>query len=155
MGEVVDLVSKTLSIAQAAQYTWGRLAEVHKLLGELPGRLAALSNEISDASMVLLNISEFLRENEDPDPKSPRRRSRGHIEMNLQIELQISRIKEILDELNKIITKIKASGLEASRTGSARRVMAWKRYHSRLNELQDDLVGAKAKLHLMLDTTAQ
>lgn len=64
MAEVVGLIVSIVTLVELAHGVCKGIRALHELFGELPGRLATLSNEVDDARIVLANLTRCLQEEE-------------------------------------------------------------------------------------------
>ena len=74
-------------------------------------------------------------------------------ELRDDVALHVTKLRGHLEDLQEIVAKIHTTSLE-SPMGNARRAIAWKRYHGRLNDIQDRIVAAKSVLRTSMDTAS-
>ncbi|OAQ99079.1 hypothetical protein LLEC1_06479 [Akanthomyces lecanii] len=153
MAEIVGLVASVATLSKLAQGVCIGLRELHGLLGELPGRLAALGNEVDDARVVLNHLSLFLKQRQHHPSGAGADHDDADLGIYHDMSLHTTKLHLQLSTLDDILGEIWAAG-QSSKLAPARRAFAWKKHHGRLNDVQDQIVAAKAHLHLILDTAA-
>ncbi|EEP82154.1 predicted protein [Uncinocarpus reesii 1704] len=153
MAEAVGLIASVVTLSKLANGVCRGLRDLHELLGELPGRLASLSNEVDDAKIVLVHLSRCLKERELRKSNANDEDDHLGADIHDEVAVHIAKLKGYLTELDSIVEEVRTTGLQ-SKFGSAHRVYAWKKHHGRLNEVQKQIVAAKANLHFILDTAA-
>ncbi|UKZ59994.1 uncharacterized protein TrAtP1_001282 [Trichoderma atroviride] len=151
MAEVVGLIAWVLTLAQLAQGVCKGLRGLHELFGELPGRLATLSNEVEDYKIVLDHLTRCLQEEEQHMVNAKHGDKHLHSDIHDEVALHVNKLQGHLSDLDFIVAGIRTTG-QQSNLGSARRAYAWKKYHGRLNEVQNQIVASEANLRLVLDT---
>jgi hypothetical protein len=152
MAEVVGLVASVLTLGKLAYKTCHGIRSLHELLGELPDRLALLSNEVDDAKVVLYGLHGVLRQREEMGSEADDDDHFGD-ELRDDVALHVTKLRGHLEDLQEIVAKIHTTSLE-SPMGNARRAIAWKRYHGRLNDIQDRIVAAKSVLRTSMDSAS-
>ncbi|GKU22961.1 unnamed protein product [Fusarium langsethiae] len=153
MAEVVGVIASVFTLSKVAHGVCQGLRELHELFGGLPGRLASLSNEVDDAKIVLVHLSRCLKEQEQHLSNSSDGGNNLDSDMHAEVAVHVAKLKGHLVDLNSVVGEIRTTGVQ-SKFGSSHRAFLWKKHHARLNELQNQIVAAKANLHFILDTAA-
>ncbi|KAI1386841.1 ankyrin repeat-containing domain protein [Hypoxylon trugodes] len=62
----LSVTASVLALATAAQQTGKYLKDLHSMMGQLPGRLHTLNNEIADLELILQSVADLIRQTELP-----------------------------------------------------------------------------------------
>jgi chromosome segregation ATPase len=132
----LSITASVLTVAAAAKQLGSAFAELRAIHTELPGRLHALNNEVSDIEVVLYQVAAVLSER-SVLPQSA--------QMNIPPLLELARAK--LSELKAIVDRLSAIG---ATKGILSRASAWRKVQARLQALQEDIKTVKCSLNIML-----
>ena len=135
MAEPLSLAASIIAVATVAAQITSTISKL-RVLCELPGRLHALSNEVTDLQVVLRHVSSVIDGTAQPDDQK---------EIILRL---LQQAKSKLEELNVIIQR-----LTVSCAGGGKfvvRAATWWKEKPRLQALQEDLHGVKASLNIIL-----
>ncbi|KAH7310568.1 ankyrin repeat-containing domain protein [Stachybotrys elegans] len=148
--EAVGLVASVLALTKLTYGVCHGIRSLHEVLGNLPDRLATLSNEVDDAKVVLSGLHRVLKQRE-LDAES----DDNHFGDSLlgDVAHNVAKLRGHLEDLEATVAKIRTTSLQAP-LGTALRAIAWKRYHGRLNDIQDKIVAAKSVLRSSVDTAS-
>ena len=132
----LSAAASVLAVATIAAQVGAAFAELRKDCSELPGRLHALYNEVTDVKFVLHQVAAVLEERNslsDIDKAS--------IPTLLgQARKKLKDLKEILDRLNGSCTTRRILS----------RASAWRKWQPKLQALQNDIRAVKCSLNILL-----
>ena len=135
----LSITAAIVGIGAVAHATGRAFKDLRESCNTLPGRLHALSNEVSDIELVLYQVASLVEKQID-DPAL--RDQEGHIQHLLgQAGLKLSELKNIVETLTIIIKTGKIPILRAR---------AWRKNQPRLQALQEDIKTVKCSLNVML-----
>ena len=128
-----------LGICAAAASTGRAFKELRELCNTLPGRLHALSNEVSDIELVLYQVASVV---EKRTGDLALKEQEPHIQHLLdQAGSKLSELRTIVETLMDIVKKTKIPIFRAH---------AWRKNQPRLQALQEDIKTVKCSLNIML-----
>ena len=137
----LSITAAVLAIGTAATATADAFNELRQWCHTLPGRLHALSNEVSDFELVLHQVASIV-ENRPEDPVL--KEQEPHIRHLLgRAASRLGELKTIVDALTGIIKRRKVPLFH---------VHAWRRNQPKLQALQEDINNVKCNLNIMLGT---
>ena len=136
----LSVVGTVLALAEAAGQISKAISRLRHF-GEVPGKIYALKNEISDLEVVLRQISHAV-EHKTLAP--------GSAEQSLESLLE--RTKQRLGDLAKALERI-ANACAGSRIKVISKSTIWYREKEVFQAFRDDLVSIKASLNLLLGAT--
>ena len=135
----LSITTSIISIAAVAASTAQAFKELRELCKTLPGRLHALSNEVSDIELVLHQVALVI---EKRTGKSTIEGQEAHIQHLLdQAGSKLKELKVIVDALG---------GLAKTTKTSIFRAHAWRKNQPKLQALQEDIKTVKCSLNIML-----
>ena len=135
----LSLAASIIAVASLAAKTARTFNDLRVTCKTLPGRLHALSNEVSDLELVLRQVaSVFDQRRNDPVLKD----NECHIpQLMTQAQSKLEELRAIVQKLCDICANAKIPLLN---------VHAWRRDQPRLQRLQEDIQTVKCSLNVML-----
>ena len=135
----LSITASVAAVAGVAAKTGTAFNDLRKLCKTLPGRLHALSNEVTDIELVLYQVAAVVKKRET-------KLDLNNTEVDIQHLLHHTRskleeLKTIIEKLNEICQRTKVPVVGAQ---------AWRRDQSKLQALQEDIKNAKCSLNIML-----
>lgn len=133
----ISIGASVIAIATLATKICSALSDQRELCGSLPGRLHAVSNEVADLSLVLLQVYLLIR-------------SRAFVlessfsAIPYLLKQAISKLLEIKDSVSQRTVGCRASKMLISRAH------AWRKEQSRLQVLQEEIRTVKTNLNIIL-----
>ena len=135
----LSITAAIVGIGAVAASTGRAFKDLRKLCKTLPGRLHALSNEVSDLEVVLYQVASLIEKREG-DPAF--REQEAYIQHLLgQAGSKLRELQSIVETLTAIIKTAKISIFRAN---------AWRKNQPRLQALQEDIKTVKCSLNIML-----
>lgn len=133
----VSLTTSAVGLVAFATRVCTAISSLRSLCKTLPGRIHAVSNEVADFELVLLQLAGLLETRRQlPESKYS---AMPHL-------LKQARVK--LTELESIIHKL--IRVRQNSRMPITIVKAWRNEQARLKELQDDIRSVKSSLNIML-----
>lgn len=137
MADPLSVVASVVALATAAAQISKAISRLRDF-GEIPGRVYALKNEISDLEAVLCQVGHALEQKSlAPDNEQ------GSLE-----QIQV-RTKDHLTELAKALDRV-ANGCAGGKVKIISKSAIWWKEKTIFQGFQDDLRSVKATLNLML-----
>ncbi|KAL8792114.1 MAG: hypothetical protein Q9195_005289 [Heterodermia aff. obscurata] len=136
MADPLSLAASIITVATVAAQTSKAIAKL-RVLNELPGRLQALKNEITDLEVVLHHIHSLVEE---------RKVMPGADQTSLANLLERANLK--LLELATVIDRIGKSCVGGGKL--VNRAASWWKEKPRVQALQDDIREVKGNLNILL-----
>lgn len=135
----LSITASIVTIVAAAASTGRAFEELRQLCKTLPGRLHALSNEVSDIELVLHQVASVVRKRKgDPALKE----QEEHIQHLLdQAGSKLGELRTIVEDFTHIAKSTKIPFFQA---------YAWRKNQPRLQALQEDIKTVKCSLNIML-----
>ena len=137
----LSLTASVIAVATLAAQITSALADLRTLCRQLPGRVHALSNEVSDIEVVLFQVAKVTEE-----------RSRSAMPMaetdRITIPHLMKKADTKLNELKSIIYSLSASSNRNSAV--IFRAGLWRKEQPRLRALQEDIMAIKASLNVII-----
>lgn len=133
----VSLTASAVALVTFATRICTAIASLRLLCKTLPGRIHAVSNEVADFELVLLQLTALL-ENRTRLPES-KYSAMPHL---------LKQARTTLTELENIIHKL--IRIQRNSRMPITIVKAWRNEQVRLKELQDDLRSVKSNLNILL-----
>lgn len=135
----LSITAAIVGIGAVAATTGRAFKDLRELCKTLPGRLHALSNEVSDIELVLYQVASLI-EKRAGDPAL--REQEAYLYHLLdQAGSKLSELKSIVETLTAIIKTAKVPVFRAQ---------AWRKNQPRLQALQEDIKTVKCSLNIML-----
>lgn len=136
----LSLSASTVGIVSFASQACRSIAVLRSLCKSLPGRLHALSNEVADFELVLLQLASLVEGRES----LPESKYSAVPHLLKQARAKLSEVETIVKALTRAYQK---SRLPLSLMNT------WRADQARLKELQDDIRTVKSSLNIMLGAT--
>ncbi|KAI4157520.1 MAG: hypothetical protein LQ342_008229 [Letrouitia transgressa] len=137
----LSITAAVVGIGTAAASTANAFKDLRRLCNALPGRLHALSNEVSDIELVLQQVTSVAERRSND---AVLREQESHIRHLLdQAGSKLAELRTIVETLTAIV---KASKVPVFRAH------AWRKNQPRLQALQEDIKNVKCNLNIMLGT---
>ena len=134
--EPLSVAASVIAVATVAAHIGKAFADLRRHCSELPGRLHALSNEVTDIEFVLHQVAAVLQER------------------NSLSENDISSIPPLLGQAGGKLQELKDILGRLAETCTRRRVLlrasVWRKWHPKLHALQADIRGIKCSLNVLL-----
>jgi DNA repair ATPase RecN len=137
MADPVSIAVNVIAIATAASQISKAISHLRKL-GQVPGRVYALRNEVTDLEVVLRQVGNALQQN-TLTPEN----------QHGSLQEVLSRAKDNLAEISKTLERI-ANACDRSKAKVISRTAVWFKEKSHLQTLQDDIRTVKEIFNLML-----
>jgi len=135
----LSITASVITIVAAAASTGRAFEELRQLCKTLPGRLHALSNEVSDIELVLHQVASVV-EKRTGNPALNERCE--HVQHLLdQADAKLGELRTIVENFTQIAKTTKIPVFQA---------YAWRKHQPRLQALQEDIKTVKCSLNLML-----
>ncbi|MCJ1231805.1 hypothetical protein MMC12_008484 [Toensbergia leucococca] len=135
----LSITAAIIGMGAVAASTGQAFKELRELCKTLPGRLHALSNEVSDIELVLYQVASVV---ERRTGSSALKDQEAHIQHLLdQAGSKLAELRIIVETLTSIVRTTKIPIF---------RVHAWRKNQPKLQALQDDIKTVKCSLNIML-----
>ncbi|RYO91879.1 hypothetical protein DL762_001959 [Monosporascus cannonballus] len=135
----LSLAASVITVASLAASTCSTISELRSLCKGLPGRLHAVSNEVADLELVLMEVATLLRERA---ALLGSQQSMGAIRyLLIQAKTKLKELDAVLDRLTAASVNYKVPLVGAS---------IWRKEQGRLQMLQDDIRTFKSSLNILL-----
>ncbi|KAL8821216.1 MAG: hypothetical protein Q9191_007356 [Dirinaria sp. TL-2023a] len=135
----LSVAASVIAVASLAAKTASVFNDLRLSCKTLPGRLHALSNEVSDLELVLRQVASLVERRADHPIL---RDQQWHIpQLMKQAQTKLGELRTIVQKLCKICQETKIPLLN---------VHAWRKDQPKLHELQDDIRTVKCSLNIML-----
>ena len=135
----LSITASIVGIVAAAASTGRAFEELRRLCKALPGRLHALSNEVSDIELVLHQVASVL-EKRTGDPILEEQEQHIRHLLN-QAGSKLRELRTIVEVFTNVAKTTKVPFMQA---------YAWRRNQPRLQVLQEDINTVKCSLNIML-----
>ena len=135
----LSITASIVVVAGVAAKTGSAFNNLRKLCKTLPGRLHALSNEVTDIELVLYQVALLVKKRED---ELVLRND------DVDIQHQLNHARSKLEELRTIIEKL--ARLRQHTRFPIFETQAWRRDQPKLQALQEDIKNAKCSLNIIL-----
>jgi hypothetical protein len=140
----LSVIASCIAIATLAKQTCDAFSELRSLVTELPDRIAALSNEVADFELVLLQVAKVAEYRESF------RAQIVHDDGNIPILLGTAKAK--MEELRTLTITLTRQCVNSKGLGFFR-AQTWKKTQTKLGNIQEQIKSIKASLNLLLGTT--
>jgi len=134
----LSLAASVITLAGLAASTCSAISDLRALCKGVPGRLHAVSNEVSDLEIVLTQVAVLLRERATL-PSFAQLGPLSHLLSHARNKLR--EISTIVDRLNAASANSKLPLVGAK---------AWRKEQGNLQTLQDDIRTVKSSLNILL-----
>lgn len=133
----ISLITNVIGIVTFSSQICSSISDLRSLCHSLPGRIHAVSNEVADLELVLLQMNNLLRDR----ATLPESKYSAVPHLLKQARLKLSEVEIIVNNLTRVYLKSKIPlGM----------MQAWRSDQERLKGLQDDLRTIKSSLNIML-----
>ena len=136
----MDPLASVFAVVKLAAYITGALADLRTLCKQLPGRVHALSNEVSDIEVVLIQVAKVLQER-SCSPISTETDNKFILQLLMKAEIKLKELKLIVDGL---AASSKQNNVVVFRAG------LWRKEQPRLLALQEDIKAIKSNLNIVI-----
>lgn len=136
----LSVTASAITVAGVAANTCLAFAQLRSFIKNLPGRVHALSNEVSDFQIVCFQLVNVLEEKQSHDPAA------APDDLHDNIRLLLNQAETKLEELQAIIKRL------ARHKNIVVAAAAFKREQEHLHSLQDDINTVKVSLNIVLGT---
>jgi hypothetical protein len=137
----LSIISGVIAVATTAAQVSSTLSDLRRLCKQLPGRLHALNNEVSDIEVVLYQVAKVVEERSCsliPTTET----DRDTIPQILKkAETKLTELKEIIDRISSATTR---GSVTLFRAG------LWRKEQPKLQALQEDIKAIKSNLNVIL-----
>jgi len=141
MGDPLSLTASVVAVATVAAQIAGALAELRRLCKQLPGRLHALSNEVSDIEVVLFQVDKVIEERSSSPIPTAETDHTTIPQLLKNAEAKLNELKSIIDSL---AVSSRRNNVAIFRAG------LWRKEQSRVQALQEDIKAIKSSLNVIL-----
>lgn len=137
MADPLSPIASVIAIATAAAQIAKAISRL-RAIGEMPGRVYALKNEVTDLEVVLRQVAHALQQN-------------NLVQANEQHSLKplLTRSKSLLVDLAKALERL-AKACTGSKLKVISRSTVWLREKDLFQKFQDDIRAVKANLNTIL-----
>ena len=135
----LSITTAIVGIGAVAASTGRAFKDLRELCKTLPGRLHALSNEVSDIELVLYQVASLIEKRAGDPALSDQEAYIQHL--LAQAGSKLSELKSIVETLTTIIKTSKVPIFRAN---------AWRKNQPRLQALQEDIKTVKCSLNVIL-----
>lgn len=136
----LSITATIVGIATAAASTANAFKDLRRLCSASPGRLHALSNEVSDIELVLRQVTSVAEKRSND---AVLKAQESHIRHLLdQARLKLAELRTIIETLTSVVKTSKVPIFRAH---------AWRKNQPRLQALQEDIKNVKCNLNIMLE----
>jgi len=137
----LSIISGVIAVATTAAEVSSTLSDLRRLCKQLPGRLHALNNEVSDIEVVLYQVAKVVEKRSCsliPTTKT----DRDTIPQILKkAKTKLTELKEIIDRISSATTR---GSVALFRAG------LWRKEQPKLQALQEDIKAIKSNLNVIL-----
>lgn len=134
----LSIAASAITVAALAASTCQAFVELRTLCKSLPGRLHALSNEVTDINVVLIQVASVFNERACSIADNQQQTILHLLE---QAEAKLGKLQKIVQELANTCDRAKLSVLQAH---------AWRKEQPKLRVLQEDIKTVKCSLNIAL-----
>lgn len=139
--ENMDPLASVFPVIKLAAHIAGALADLRTLCKQLPGRVHALSNEVSDIEVVLIQVAKVLQERCCSPISTEETDNKFILQLLVRAETKLKELRSIVDGL---AASSKQNNVMIFRAG------LWRKEQPRLLVLQDDIKAIKSSLNVVL-----
>lgn len=137
----LSVTASVIAVATLAAQIGSALSELRTLCKQLPGRLHALSNEVSDIEVVLYQVARVVEERSHSSIPISHADKTTIPHILRKAEVKLNELKEVIDRITKLPTKNAAIVFK---------VRLWRKEQSRIQILQEDIKEIKSSLNVIL-----
>ncbi|TGO80422.1 hypothetical protein BELL_0007g00120 [Botrytis elliptica] len=137
----LSVTASVIAVAALAGQIGSALSELRALCKQLPGRLHALSNEISDIEVVLYQVGRVVEERSKSSVQISRTDTISIPKILQRAELKLKELKTIIDRLTALTTKNGAIIFQ---------IRLWQKEQSKIQSLQEEMREIKSSFNVIL-----
>lgn len=137
----MDPLATVFAVVKLAAHIGGALADLRTLCKQLPGRVHALSNEVSDIEVVLIQVAKVLQERSCSPISTAETDNKFILQLLAKAETKLKELKLIVDGL---AASSKHKNVIVFRAG------LWRKEQPRLLALQEDIKAIKSNLNIVI-----
>ncbi|KAF7939982.1 uncharacterized protein EAE98_000109 [Botrytis deweyae] len=137
----LSVTASVIAVAALAGQIGSALSELRALCKQLPGRLHALSNEISDIEVVLYQVGRVVEERSKSSVQISRTDTISIPKILQRAELKLKELKTIIDRLTALTTK---NGVIIFQ------IRLWQKEQSKIQSLQEEIREIKSSFNVIL-----
>ena len=137
----LSLTASVIAVATVAANVASALADLRALCKHLPGRLHALSNDVSDIEVVLFQVAQITEERAYARLPTAETDSTTIPQLLKRAETKLNELKRIIDNL---------AAPSAWNNATIFRAGLWRKEQPRLRTLQEDLMAIKSSLNVII-----
>ncbi|OBT81353.1 hypothetical protein VE02_09992 [Pseudogymnoascus sp. 03VT05] len=137
----MDPLASVFGVVKLAAHIAGALDYLRTLCKQLPGRIHALSNEVFDIEVVLLQVAKVLEERSYSPISTAETDNKLILQLLMKAETKLKELKLIVDGL---AASSKQNNVMIFRAG------LWRKEQPRLLALQEDIKAIKSSLNVVL-----
>lgn len=137
----MDPLASVVGVVKLAAHIAGALDDLRTVCKQLPGRVHALSNEVSDIEVVLIQVAKVLKERACSTISTAETDNKSILQLLVKAEIKLKELKLIVDGLS---ASSKQNNVIIFRAG------LWQKEQPRLLALQEDIKAIKSSLNVVL-----
>ncbi|OBT47665.1 hypothetical protein VE00_02263 [Pseudogymnoascus sp. WSF 3629] len=137
----MDPLASVVGVVKLAAHIARALDDLRTLCKQLPGRVHALSNEVSDIEVVLIQVAKVLQERACSPISTAETDNKSILQLLVKAEIKLKELKLIVDGLS---ASSKQNNVIIFRAG------LWRKEQPRLLALQEDIKAIKSSLNVVL-----
>ncbi|KAH8744947.1 ankyrin repeat-containing protein-like protein [Hyaloscypha finlandica] len=137
----ISVTASVIAVATLAAQIAAALSDLRTLCKQLPGRLHALSNEVSDVEVVLIQVAKVIEERSCSPIATAETDHMAIPQLLRKAEEKLKDLKAIIDNL---AASSKRNNVLIFRAG------LWRKEQPRLHALQEDIKAIKSSLNVIL-----
>ena len=134
----LSISASAITVAALATSTCQAFVELRALCKSLPGRLHALSNEVTDINVVLIHVATVFKERAGAIESEQQQTIPSLL---VRAEAKLHQLHQTVQALNSTCHRAKLTVLQAH---------AWRKEQPKLRALQEDLQTVKCSLNIAL-----
>ena len=135
----LSITAGIIAVAGVAATTGSAFSDLRQSCKTLPGRLHALSNEVTDIELVLYQVAATITKRQEIPVLHTEVANIQHLLRHAQNKLE--ELRAVVERLTKFCRSTKVTILGAR---------AWRKDQPRLQSLQEDIKNIKCSLNIML-----
>ena len=140
----LSITASAITVAALAEATCRAFVELRELCKSLPGRLHAISNEVTDLNVVLVQVAKVFKERASSVDADQQHQTNNHT----VVPHLLVRAEAKLDQLHKTLQSLIATCHHAKFT--LLQAYAWRKEQPQLRALQEDINSIKCNLNVAL-----
>lgn len=140
----LSVTASVIAVATLAGQIGTALSELRAFCKQLPGRLHALSNEISDIEVVLYQVGRVVEERSRLSVQIPQTDIVSIPNILQRADVKLKELKTIIDHLTALTTKNGAIIFQ---------IRLWQKEQPKIQNLQEDIREIKSSFNVILGAT--